>query len=88
MKNNVKENEEKQKQKPKAKEKQQHQYLESSDSFCTEPKFWGPWISQIQIKQGLYNNKHIFVIRACRALHCDLEITAAFNIINAIIYMY
>lgn len=73
MKNNVKENEEKQKQKQKAKGiKQQHQYLESSDSFCTEPKFWGPWISQIQIKQGLYNNKHIFVIRACRALHCDL----------------
>ena len=29
----------KQKQKQKAKEKQQHQYLESSDSFCTEPKF-------------------------------------------------
>ena len=73
MKNNVKENEEKQKQKQKAKGKQQHQYLESSDSLnCTEPKFWGPWISQIQIKQGLYNNKHIFVIRACRALHCYL----------------
>lgn len=70
MKNNVKENEDKQKQKQKAKEKQQHQYLESSDSFTQVLRTLN--LPDSDQALGLYNNKHIFVIRACRALHCDL----------------